>query len=544
MIVSDLFSNPKDVTIKNYLEKFGINDVKEYLNPNLENMHEPYQHYNNIDKAIELYANNNKKIIIVVDCDCDGFTSASEIYNYTKRLNKDANIEFLIHETKMHGLTDMKIYNYLLSIENPTLLIIPDASGEEWQFKELSEHGFEILVLDHHNQANKTSNYAIIVNNQYSPLVQNKQASGSMVTYQFLRALDDYYNNDWAKDYIDLAMLGMIGDDMDLCQEYNRKCYVLGSNFVQNPFLKCLVDKFIKDEITPHNLAFSIVPKINATIRSDDYELKKEMFLAFIGEVDADKIANKCRRKHEEQKKNVKEVSEIIYELADINKKVMISDYENMLPSYSGLIAGRLAGDLNKPSVVVKFNEEANAYIGSIRSPIPMKDKFNKFESVDWCNGHSCAAGIKINNLDLFRQECEQLELTNDIIHIVTASFDNVNKIPMNLFTEFENTEQLWGSGLPKPSFHISGIRINGKDIQQLGRGNTIKFKCGNVDFIKFFTSNKEKEEMFLGENKELKVEVIGELCINEWNENSYPQVIIDKFEFKEVGKLDWGDLF
>ena len=46
------------------------------------------------------------RILIIVDSDCDGFTSAAIMYQYTKRVNCHCQVDYWLHEGKQHGLQD------------------------------------------------------------------------------------------------------------------------------------------------------------------------------------------------------------------------------------------------------------------------------------------------------------------------------------------------------------------------------------------------------------------------------------------------------
>ena len=43
---------------------------------------------------------------IIVDVDVDGTTSAATLWNFIKRIKPELQLEAIIHEKKMHGLTD------------------------------------------------------------------------------------------------------------------------------------------------------------------------------------------------------------------------------------------------------------------------------------------------------------------------------------------------------------------------------------------------------------------------------------------------------
>ena len=153
---------------------------------------ETYNNYDNIDEGIELlmkHIDSNNKIHIVVDCDVDGATSFAILYNYLTSEFKDIKLTYSIHDGKQHGLSkDIKIKDDI------NLVILPDSSSNDYiQHKELKERGIDVLVLDHH-LASKYSENAIVVNNQLSDNVKNKQLSGAGVVYKFLKVdkLDNY----------------------------------------------------------------------------------------------------------------------------------------------------------------------------------------------------------------------------------------------------------------------------------------------------------------------------------------------------------------
>ncbi len=66
---------------------------------------------------------------------------------------------YSFHDNKIHGIDMTSIP------DNTTLLIVPDASSNEYEkHEQLAEKGIDILILDHH-QSDKVSEYACVVNN-------------------------------------------------------------------------------------------------------------------------------------------------------------------------------------------------------------------------------------------------------------------------------------------------------------------------------------------------------------------------------------------
>lgn len=124
--------NPK----KTFFNNRGIESYLKYENVNESNII-PYENLNNINIAVECFnkhIENNSKIGILVDCDCDGLCSSATMYKYIYDVVPFADIQYFIHKGKQHGLSyDIKIPDDI------QLLIIPDAG------KLLPEYTFSLL---------------------------------------------------------------------------------------------------------------------------------------------------------------------------------------------------------------------------------------------------------------------------------------------------------------------------------------------------------------------------------------------------------------
>ena len=164
----------------NLLKFYGIKDIENYLNPdfnmlqsplNLDNIHEGYE-------LLKSKCENNEHILIIVDSDVDGFTSAAIIYQYIKKIYPDIEISYLFHTGKQHGLQDH--IDYLL--ENPIygLVILPDSSSNDKEYHDqLAKFNIGCLILDHHLTDVELSNNAVIINNQISSKYSNKDLTGA-----------------------------------------------------------------------------------------------------------------------------------------------------------------------------------------------------------------------------------------------------------------------------------------------------------------------------------------------------------------------------
>ena len=119
---------------------------------------------------------------------------------------------------------------------NLGLVILPDSSSNDYEYhKRLHDAGVGILVLDHHD-ADKISEYAIIINNQLSDY-PNKDLSGAGVTWQFCRYLDKLLGKNNAEKYRDLVALGLDADMMSLTSFETKHLIGTGLASPRNPFI-------------------------------------------------------------------------------------------------------------------------------------------------------------------------------------------------------------------------------------------------------------------------------------------------------------------
>lgn len=230
--------------------------------------------------------------LVIIDCDCDGYTSAALLINYLYKLFPSwvvNHLDWYMHDSKQHGLSDC--IDFILA-RNPMLVICPDSSSNNYSHhKILADKNIQVLVLDHH-LADHISENAIIINNQLSDY-PNKELSGVGVVWQFCRYIDTWLNVHYADDFIDLVALGLTGDMVSLRSFETR--YLITKGFkkenIKNPFIDYMLDKnsfplskadYASSDssmsCTSIGAAFFIVPFVNAITRSGTLEEKHLLF--------------------------------------------------------------------------------------------------------------------------------------------------------------------------------------------------------------------------------------------------------------------------
>lgn len=566
MNVNELFKKDEEITLESYLKKCNIKDIKEFCSPSGKYLDNCFL-YEDIKSAVAevkyLLNYSNSTIVIVQDADLDGICSTVILYQYLSNLNPNWNIRILIHKGKERGLSDEDVMNDIILL-HPDLVFVPDAgTNDKIQAEELCKADIGLVVIDHHNYDTPIEK-GILINNQNPNYKVQRDGSGTLVTHKFLQAMDIEFNLNWSSFCIDLVALSLISDSMNMNNMENRTYYHYGLetiDCVQNEFLRQCMFKFIGDkEYTQRDIAFKIVPKFNSIVRSKDQILKQRLIYAFLGQDNIEEVLDLCAEAHKNQIETVNNIIEAnvgkIKEITDNN--LIILSCDDMPRSYSGLIAGKVMNMCdNKPTIVGKIID--GEFIGSLRSPIPLQEDLDKNELIEWCHGHAESAGIciKETNIDNIVEYYNGLNLSYSPQIDVLKSY-SINDIPNYLFDEFgAKIGVIWGKGLEQPKFHIT-LEYNPIDFTIMGKSKTtLKLKQNGIDIMWFFTDKKKKEKLKIGYINEggdfienpfvdtiYKLEIIGTLGINVWNNRTTNQIIVEDFEVKEKKIIKPSDLF
>lgn len=481
--------------IVNYFKKFGIDDLKEYIRPSYLNINPP-DSLKNINKACNLLKDNlNKNIFIQIDSDVDGYTSASMLYRFIKYINKEAKIDWRIHDGKEHGL---KIDN--LSGVEYDLIIIPDAGSDSYiEFKEIKENfNSEIIVLDHHDIGDNIENVCTLVNCN-DGTYKNKNLCGAGVVQKFIERYCDMYSVEYDFDY-DLLALGLISDMMSVIDLENRFYIKSGLSNIRHNLLKLTIDSLpyeFRLGNTVKNIGWYIAPRINAIVRFGKLEDKELLFKALITDdedVCKESLIVNERNKNKqdravrkyfsmiENQLNYESVNLIDYSSLDIDKNV------------TGLLANKVSSETGKPCLFIKNNN--GIYAGSCRGGNAKDFKSylvgsNLFIN---CAGHSNALGIsfKEENIDkikkyFLKNKYEEFDNREDIEGVF-----NIKDIDIDFIKNVSNYCRLFGNNLPEPKFKIIIDNIYTKDIKKINDKSTIIFNLNGIKFIKKYCKKNE----------------------------------------------------
>lgn len=553
------YNNIKKV-LEQVLENRGVENPNEYLKLIKEDnvQHNPLL-LDNIEIARDRLINaveNKEYIHIIVDSDPDGYCSSAILYSYIKNNMNYTNIGYSLHTGKQHGITnDIKIP------EETKLLLIPDASSNDYsEHKKLKLKGIDIIVLDHH-EAEKVSEDAIVVNNQLCNY-PNKCLSGAGIVYKFLKVLDDELWIDGADKYLDLVALALISDSMDIKDVETRYYIDLGLTNIRNNCFKAFIDKRfydIKNHVNPINVAFYITPLINALIRVGKQDEKELLFKAFIDEymvfkykkrgqdelVDEniyDRVARLSTNARSRQSNQLEKILDNIHEDINIKKKyknnLIVVNGEGIDKSLTGLVAIKIASKYQKPTIVIRKDEKTNKYAGSGRNPdySSIEDLREYINNTKLANaeGHAGAFGImdlesqNVNKLiDYFNSDSEVKDSLYWVDFIIP--WDDLSD---ELMYELVQLKDYWGQGIKEPVIAITDIKLINEEIGVTGKNlDTLKISTDGIEFIKFRCN--PDDELINNTNDEVVIDVVGRCGINEWDGKIDLQVVIDNYKIK-----------
>lgn len=544
--------------------------------------------YDKIKQAVYMLSNtiqNNQKIALVVDADCDGYTSAAIFMNYFYKVEPTwaaNNITYYHHEGKEHGLNDLKKD---IADNDIQLVISPDgASNDKEAQQELNEKGIRIIILDHHECVQDYSTKDTIVINTQLPFVldinkkyPNASLTGAGVTFKFCQAYNDLiYKGQNSPDWLyDLCALGNCGDMASYKVLEIRALMNIGLNNIINPFIKGMAtaNNFSIQKmngINYYSVAFYIVPFINAITRSGSLEEKDIVFKGMLEQYANTMVPcskRGCKGQEWElwqeavlvaqrvKRRQTKLQDETMAFLEDKIQKEHLNDNAIILllvepgqveRNLAGLCANKIQAKYQKPCAILirskQKDDEEDYYRGSMRnyslSPIQnLKDELEKTNEIEFCAGHQGAAGLGIaashidNFIEKFNKQYENIDQTP--VYWVDYIWD-VNTCDPNKILDIGKCN-LYGQEMPESKVCIENIALSSCQITLMGleKGKpTLKIILPNgVTMIKFQSSQKEYD---LLHEEDRVMTAICKCSINYWNGVVSPQLLIDKYDVRE----------
>ena len=586
--------NPNYSTEEQILTNRNIpqQEIEHYLNTTDEDINPPEAFGEELLKSAAALViqtvHLDKQMAVIVDCDCDGYTSSAIFINYLYSLFPnyvERNLSYFVHDSKTHGLSDTM--DWLNNRTNLGLVVLPDSSSNDYEYhKQLKEQGIEVLILDHHD-ADRISEYALVINNQLSDY-PNKNLSGAGVTWQFCRYLDKLLGKNNAEKYRDLVALGLDADMMSLTSIETKHLIGTGLASPRNPFIVKMAERndySLKGKLTPIGVAFYIAPFVNAMTRSGSIEEKQLLFESMLeyrafdilpstkrghalGETEtlvdqAIRVATNVKnRQTKVQDECMAKIEHRIKEESLLSHKVLLFLMEpgEVDRNVAGLVANKIMSKYQRPVCILTaayladtppwepaISNEEVVYSGSARGCD--KVGLNDFKSVclatgvcNYAEGHPGAFGLSINGsqINAFIQKTDELlkDMNDEAIYFVDYIYEGDSVNPDNILS-IANMEYLWGKDMDEPFIAIKNLKIAPEMVTIYDkRGYTLKIHTPNgMDFLKFNASEHDCEVFQYNNTGFIEVNIIGRCNRNEWMGNITPQIFIQDYEIIDSNK-------
>lgn len=480
-----------------------------------------------MDKAaarITRAVDNMEKIAVYGDYDADGVTSTAMLYSYLE--TRGADVIFYIPQREGEGYgMNIGAVEYLKEQGVSLIVTVDNGISSVQEVARANELGIDVVVTDHHRPQEILPD-AVAVVDAYRPddTSPYKHFSGVGIAFKLLMALEDGAGDveDLLEAYSDLAAIGTIGDIVPLTGE-NRTLIRAGLERLSQsdrPGVQALLENagIAGKALTSTNVAFTLVPRINATGRMGAPERAVRLLISGYEE-EAEVLSEEICADNEERRRVEAEIAEAAF--ADIEAKgymkdrVVVVDGENWHHGVIGIVASRVTERCGKPCMIISRGEtEAR---GSGRSI----EGFSLFEAICACGdllikfgGHPMAAGItlKPENIEAFRKRINQYAAEHfPQMPTQTVTLDcKLNPAALSVSMAQSLTQlEPFGNGNPQPVFGLFNMEIS--NVTPVGGGGHLRLtleKNGAVITAMRFNTKPEELPYHIGDKIDLAVQL------------------------------------
>lgn len=506
----------------------GLDDaahLREFLGEG-EPLSDPFL-LKDMDKAaarITRAVDNMEKIAVYGDYDADGVTSTAMLYSYLE--TRGADVIFYIPQREGEGYgMNIGAVEYLKEQGVSLIVTVDNGISSVQEVARANELGIDVVVTDHHRPQEILPD-AVAVVDAYRPddTSPYKHFSGVGIAFKLLMALEDGAGDveDLLEAYSDLAAIGTIGDIVPLTGE-NRTLIRAGLERLSQsdrPGVQALLENagIAGKALTSTNVAFTLVPRINATGRMGAPERAVRLLISGYEE-EAEVLSEEICADNEERRRVEAEIAEAAF--ADIEAKgymkdrVVVVDGENWHHGVIGIVASRVTERCGKPCMIISRGEtEAK---GSGRSI----EGFSLFEAICACGdllikfgGHPMAAGItlKPENIETFRKRINQYAAEHfPQMPTQTVTLDcKLNPAALSVSMAQSLTQlEPFGNGNPQPVFGLFNMELS--NVTPVGGGGHLRLtleKNGAVITAMRFNTKPEELPYHIGDKIDLAVQL------------------------------------
>ncbi|GAC1643052.1 MAG: single-stranded-DNA-specific exonuclease RecJ [Ktedonobacteraceae bacterium] len=354
---------------------------------------------------------DGEHITVYGDYDADGVTSSALLFRALRTLKQPAAI--LDHHIP-HRLRDGCGLNNaaldLLKARGTQLIITTDcASSDVAQVEYARALGMDVIITDHHHPP-LTLPRAYAMVNPWRPdcTYGERYLCGVGIAFKLTQALYRAYKRvlEDEEELLDLVAIGTVADIAPLLGE-NHTLVRRGMqrlNATRKPGLQALMRNanLQPGKVRERDIAFGLAPRLNAAGRMKEASIAFQLLITDDPE-QAKSIASELEQLNILRQQQTEELMRSVREQAQgqTDKGVVLVDGDDWHEGIIGLVAGKLAEEINKPVLVLSNDPQTRLSRGSARS---QKD-FNIIEALagfadrmERYGGHAQAGGFTIHS--------------------------------------------------------------------------------------------------------------------------------------------------
>lgn len=481
--ISDSFSLPP--LIGRLLVQRGISDrsaAHHFLNPRVEQLHDPFQLTECSKTADRLLVAVQKKERIVVhgDYDVDGVTSTVMVSRLLELLGANVCSYIPNRLSDGYGLSSKSVK--ALHDEGAQVIVSVDCGIRSVEAADRAALlGIDLIVTDHHEPGPVLPKAFSIINPRLvGSIYPEMNLSGAGVALKLVQGLCQRTGHDaWLPGFLKLAAIGTVADVVPL-QGENRVIVKLGldqlSSGPNSVGLDALIEVtgLVGKNIDSKNVAFGLVPRLNAAGRMASADLAARLLLTTepARKREAGLLARELDDLNTQRQKEQRDVFTMAQEMIEANSDIrshgmIVIAREGWHRGVIGIVASKLVETFDKPAMVLSV--EGDVAHGSARST----PGFDLLGALNQCahlftqfGGHRMAAGVTLEAMNVTSLQTSLYMYADKMLRegqeAKTLHIDaplEIKELNGEIVAGL-NRLKPFGRGNPEPVFQASGVKV------------------------------------------------------------------------------------
>jgi len=481
--ISDSFSLPP--LIGRLLVQRGISDrsaAHRFLNPRVEQLHDPFQltDFSKTADRLLVAVQKKERIVIHGDYDVDGVASTVMVSRLLELLGANVCSYIPNRLSDGYGLSSKSVK--ALHDEGAQVIVSVDCGIRSVEAADRAALlGIDLIVTDHHEPGPVLPKAFSIINPRLvGSIYPEMNLSGAGVALKLVQGLCQRTGHDaWLPGFLKLAAIGTVADVVPL-QGENRVIVKLGldqlSSGPNSVGLDALIEVagLVGKNIDSKNVAFGLVPRLNAAGRMASADLAARLLLTTdpARKREAGLLARELDDLNTQRQKEQRDVFTMAQEMIEANSDIrshgmIVIAREGWHRGVIGIVASKLVETFDKPAMVLSV--EGDVAHGSARST----PDFDLLGALDQCahlfsqfGGHQMAAGVTLEAKNVIPLQTSLYMYADKMLgegqEAKTLHIDaplEIKELSGEVVAGL-NRLKPFGRGNPEPVFQASGVKM------------------------------------------------------------------------------------